>query len=71
MQRVYAMPFGAEVCPDGQVRFRLWAPQARSVHLCLESPESLTLLPMKKSGSWYEIHGTGASGVIVSLPVRR
>ena len=31
------MPFGAELLEDGRVRFRLWAPAAERVELCLES----------------------------------
>jgi maltooligosyltrehalose trehalohydrolase len=34
--RHHTMPFGAEVMPDGRVRFRLWAPDASRVELCLE-----------------------------------
>jgi len=30
------MPFGARVLDDGRVRFRLWAPGAREVKLCLQ-----------------------------------
>ena len=35
MKRRYNMPFGAECRDDGSVRFRLWAPAARTVELCL------------------------------------
>ena len=35
MKRAHAMPFGAAVCADGRVRFRLWAPAARQVELVL------------------------------------
>lgn len=35
MRRQYGMPFGAHLCDDGRVRFRLWAPAARCVELCL------------------------------------
>ncbi|HVS77030.1 MAG TPA: malto-oligosyltrehalose trehalohydrolase [Steroidobacteraceae bacterium] len=34
--RRHAMPFGAQVLADGRVRFRLWAPAARTVELVLE-----------------------------------
>ena len=34
---VHSMPFGAELQPDGKVRFRVWAPEAEALHLDLES----------------------------------
>ncbi|HEY3346205.1 MAG TPA: malto-oligosyltrehalose trehalohydrolase, partial [Nitrospirota bacterium] len=36
MRHSHKMPFGAEVKDDGSVRFRLWAPSARKVELCME-----------------------------------
>jgi malto-oligosyltrehalose trehalohydrolase len=36
MKRRHNMPFGAECRDDGTVRFRLWAPAARQVDLCLD-----------------------------------
>ncbi|MBI2277841.1 MAG: malto-oligosyltrehalose trehalohydrolase [Dechloromonas sp.] len=45
------MPFGSQLEPGG-VRFRLWAPSARQVSLCLEAGE----LTMSAVGQgWYEI----------------
>ncbi|MGH8800105.1 MAG: hypothetical protein ACREX7_07665, partial [Casimicrobiaceae bacterium] len=38
MKRRHEMPFGTMVLDDGAVRFRLWAPAARSVELCLDAP---------------------------------
>src|SRR4051794_32423407 len=38
MRRAHAMPFGADVGPDG-VRFALWAPTAREVALVLDGGE--------------------------------
>ncbi|HDO31151.1 MAG TPA: hypothetical protein ENG79_08885, partial [Desulfobacteraceae bacterium] len=32
----HVMPFGTEVLPHGGVLFRLWAPRAQTVELCLE-----------------------------------
>jgi len=40
----HGMPFGAEVLPDGQVRFRLWAPSQEAVALVLEDAQRV--LPM-------------------------
>ena len=44
------MPFGAEVVAQGGVRFRLWAPGAKSVDLALAG----RLLPMKENNGWFE-----------------
>jgi maltooligosyltrehalose trehalohydrolase len=46
----HSLPFGAEVLPGGGVRFRLWAPGAKTVDLSLAGK----LLPMKGSDGWYE-----------------
>jgi 1,4-alpha-glucan branching enzyme/maltooligosyltrehalose trehalohydrolase len=37
--RKHHMPFGVELMPDKGVRFRLWAPSAADVDLCLQSLE--------------------------------
>jgi len=39
----HSMPFGAEACQDGRVRFRLWAPAAERVDLCLDGGEVLAM----------------------------
>jgi maltooligosyltrehalose trehalohydrolase len=54
MPRVYVMPFGAQVMPAG-VRFRLWAPAARSVELLLYGLAVPVAEPMRASaGGWFE-----------------
>src|SRR5271163_4229212 len=56
MNRRHNMPFGAQVCDDGSVRFRLWAPAARSVELCLASGKSskhFSLQPLEEG--WFEL----------------
>ena len=56
MKRQHSMPFGAERCGDGRVRFRLWGPAATKVHLCLIKPSGEVLLPMAQSdGGWFEL----------------
>lgn len=56
LHRIHRMPFGAEL-EDGGVRFRLWAPSARSVMLCLEGDE----LPMAAGeGGWFALRVAGA-----------
>jgi len=48
------MPFGAEVQGDGRVRFRLWAPAATRVDLCLEDAEGDVVLPLvSEPGGWH------------------
>ncbi|HSN42227.1 MAG TPA: malto-oligosyltrehalose trehalohydrolase [Burkholderiales bacterium] len=56
MKRRHAMPFGATVLEEGSVRFRIWAPAARQVELCLEQhgiPEILAV-PEAADG-WFEL----------------
>ncbi len=49
----HVMPFGAELLPDGGVRFRLWAPSVASVAVELEGGEPL---PMAMTdGGWFEL----------------
>jgi maltooligosyltrehalose trehalohydrolase len=51
----HRMPFGAEA-RDGRTRFRLWAPTAHAVELCLERAGGGRLLPMPPlGGGWYEL----------------
>lgn len=54
VSRVHLMPYGAEVLPEGQVRFRLWAPAADSVRVALEG--AAEELPMRPLGEgWHEL----------------
>lgn len=54
--RAHWMPFGAEVRTEGDVRFRLWAPQARRVDLCLEAPHAEQRISMQgRAGGWFEV----------------
>lgn len=49
------MPFGAEVQPDGSVRFRLWAPAANSVAVNLGNANTAPL-PLAPAGQgWFEL----------------
>ncbi len=55
-RRAHRMPFGAEITADGQVRFGLWAPAARSVELLLYEggdPRPFDMRPMP--GGWFEL----------------
>jgi maltooligosyltrehalose trehalohydrolase len=46
MKLRHPMPFGTEVLDDGRVRFRLWAPAAKRVALCLDGDAPQPALPM-------------------------
>ena len=49
----HCMPFGAQLCDDARVRFRLWAPGATRVAVALESGD---LLPMAAAeAGFYEL----------------
>jgi malto-oligosyltrehalose trehalohydrolase len=56
---VHRMPFGAEPGAEGAVRFRLWAPDANRVDLCLEhvgggaSPRPLAMAP--ETRGWFAL----------------
>ncbi len=54
-RRRHRMPFGAEVIEDGGVRFRLWAPGAQRLELCLVGDGATTeMLPMEvEEDGWY------------------
>jgi maltooligosyltrehalose trehalohydrolase len=60
-RRMHRMPFGAEVTPDGAVRFRLWAPAARRVDVVLYGGERTQTVPLHPAqGGWFELT-TGAA----------
>jgi maltooligosyltrehalose trehalohydrolase len=64
MRRRHAMPFGAELQPDGRIRFRLWAPAADKVELCLHglAPETRLQLAAEDNGWFGIITGFAAAG---------
>ena len=59
MERSHSMPFGAQICEDGAVRFRLWAPAAKTVDVCLGNNSGtlpLATLPLAKlEHGWFEL----------------
>jgi maltooligosyltrehalose trehalohydrolase len=62
MKRRHNMPFGAECCDDGSVRFRLWAPAARDVEVCLASAYVSMRIPLeRRENGWFEIVTDAAS----------
>jgi malto-oligosyltrehalose trehalohydrolase len=57
----HRMPFGVELRDDGSARFRLWAPAAEHVDLCLENAGRERCLPMEPAGDgWRECVTTDA-----------
>jgi len=61
MKRMHSMPFGAQVLDDGKVRFRLWAPAAREVALCLEDEGTGAELPMAAAAAgWFMLETAAA-----------
>ncbi len=47
------LPFGAQMQPDGRVRFRLWAPGHERVSLVIDQQQPL---PMeRRDGGWFEL----------------
>ena len=63
-RRHHAMPFGAKFIEDGRVNFRLWAPGADQVEVCLQgrAPE-MRLNMVGEAGGWFgittELAGSG------------
>jgi maltooligosyltrehalose trehalohydrolase len=64
MRFSHAMPFGAELRPGAGVRFRLWAPAQKKVHLALEDGSGKTQWMERAEDGWFELvskaagHGT-------------
>ncbi|HVQ04842.1 MAG TPA: alpha-amylase family glycosyl hydrolase, partial [Burkholderiaceae bacterium] len=48
------MPFGASLLPEGGARFRLWAPGAQRVELCLDAASGPPLPMRVLDGGWTE-----------------
>jgi maltooligosyltrehalose trehalohydrolase len=55
MIRSHRMPFGAQLQRDGYVRFRIWAPAAKEVTLCLEDQRSTSLPLNPAQDGWFEL----------------
>ncbi|MDX1431099.1 MAG: malto-oligosyltrehalose trehalohydrolase [Gammaproteobacteria bacterium] len=62
LARHHRLPFGAEVDAAGRgVRFRLWAPAAAHVDVCLEGDGAEPIPMRRETGGWHVIE-TGAAG---------
>ncbi len=56
VHRCHPMPFGTRILDDGRVNFRLWAPGADKVELCLQgSAPEFRLLMAAEADGWYGI----------------
>jgi maltooligosyltrehalose trehalohydrolase len=56
MKRRHNMPFGVEYLEDGKVRFRLWAPAAHRVELCLVTEVGSSRVVLDQCGEgWFEL----------------
>ncbi|HEX3739801.1 MAG TPA: malto-oligosyltrehalose trehalohydrolase [Terriglobales bacterium] len=69
MKREHEMPFGAECRGNGTVRFRLWAPEVRTVTLQLTNP--MRELPMSRvDGGCFELITSAEPGVQYAFQLR-
>lgn len=56
LRRRHPMPFGAQVLEGGKIRFRLWAPAAKQVDVCLgKTDDSLVLEMNPLEEGWFEL----------------
>jgi maltooligosyltrehalose trehalohydrolase len=56
MKRHHKMPFGAQCLQKGSVRFRVWAPAARNLELCLRRGDRSAFLPLERQDrGWFEL----------------
>ena len=60
-----ALPFGATVRPNGQVHFRLWAPDQDAVSVAIDGRADL---PMRReTDGWFAATAPGAAGLAYSF----
>ncbi|MDW5266852.1 MAG: malto-oligosyltrehalose trehalohydrolase [Edaphobacter sp.] len=61
--RIHHMPAGAEIRPDGKVRFRVWAPAVESLSLSVEGHDQA--IPFSaEPGGWYELTHEAGEGTL-------
>ena len=62
MKRTHHMPFGAHLLEDGRVYFRLWAPDAKQVELCIQDASDEDRLEMSaEADGWFGVRTDLAS----------
>ena len=55
MKRRHRMPFGAELAEDDRIRFRLWAPKAAKVDVCVEGKTPFRFSMTQQDDGWFEL----------------
>lgn len=56
ISRGHLMPYGAQWQSNGQLSFRIWAPGAKKVELCLNGVDAETVYPMPAgAGGWFAL----------------
>jgi maltooligosyltrehalose trehalohydrolase len=55
VRRSHTIPFGSELREDGRIRFRLWAPAADTVEVCLTEGINERLRLSKLEEGWFEL----------------
>ena len=60
MHFAHTLPFGATLLPEGQTRFRLWAPSSDAVSIELDGQDARPMLSME--GGWHEATFAAGSG---------
>jgi maltooligosyltrehalose trehalohydrolase len=64
MQRMHSMPFGAQMLNSETARFKLWAPSARQVELCLIQRGIERVMPMTaEADGWYNAVAPVTAGI--------
>jgi maltooligosyltrehalose trehalohydrolase len=52
--RIHRLPAGAEIAPNGEVRFRVWAPAVKTLALSIGGSDQ-TISFLGKPGGWHEL----------------
>lgn len=63
------MPFGAALQPDGLTRFRLWAPSAQTVDLCIAGAGVPPIPMVRTEGGWFEVRHIATAGTRYRLRI--
>jgi maltooligosyltrehalose trehalohydrolase len=62
VRRHYRLPFGAECCGDSAVQFRLWAPKAKTVAVCLGHKDGADPVAMDRADDgWFQLLSPSAA----------
>jgi malto-oligosyltrehalose trehalohydrolase len=70
MRRAHDMPFGAVLCADGGVAFRLWAPGARRIDVRLAGSAARTIPMTGPHDGWYAARSdTAGAGTLYQFVI--